>query len=236
MSIWECTLFIVCLIIKVTIQMQTSPKKTESLEKHYNIQFLRKPEIGILLAVKNTNFRMCKQNDLHRFADDRFTIWNSDNVTCVARLGLVHKRNFTSGEFYPTVEPNIKAITDIHFYLKQIDFFGCENQTERGIVARLSLITHLTRPFTVSDLHEHMSETEVHEFSRRSQKLREFGLVLVTLCPGHKKKSMYLLTQKARNVVLAWQKITEIIETARAGAQSFIYVRTAKNADHADYY
>lgn len=215
--------------------MQKSPTKTDPLEKHYNIQFLRKPEVGILIAVQNTNFRICRQNDLQRFANDRFAVWNSDNVACAARLGLVHKRNFTSGEFYPTIEPNIKAIKDILFYLGQINYFGSENQFDRSSIARMSLITHLTRPFAVSDLHDHMPEMEVHEFSRRAERLKDLGMIMISLCPGHKKKSMYLITQRMRNAVLAWQKITEIIDKARENAQPFLYIRTAMNADHADY-
>lgn len=215
--------------------MQTSLSKTDPLEKHYNIQFLRKPEVGILIAVQNTGFRICRQNDLQRFANDRFAIWNSDNVACAAKLGLVHKRNFTSGEFYPTVEPNKEAITKILFYLNQINYFGSENQFDRSSIARMSLITHLVRPFEVGDLHDHMVEAEVHEFSRRAQRLKDLGMIMISLCPGKKKKSKYLITQRMRNAVLAWQKITEIIDNARKDAQPFLYVRTAKSADRADY-
>ena len=215
--------------------MQKSPTKTDPLEKHYNIQFLRKPEVGILIAVQNTNFRICRQNDLQRFANDRFAVWNSDNVACTARLGLVHKRNFTSGEFYPTIEPNSKAIKDILFYLGQINYFGAENQFDRSSIARMSLITHLVKPFEVGELHDFMPEAEVHEFSRRAQRLKDLGMVMISLCPGMKKKSKYLITQRMRNAVLAWQKITEIIDVARKDAQPFLYIRTAMNADHADY-
>ena len=67
-----------------------------------------------------------------------------------------------------------------------------------------------------------------NSFKNVTRTMVEKGILLQTIKPGTATLRIYLVTQKARNAVLAWTKITEIIQKAQQEAEPFVCHRDGK--------
>ncbi len=192
------------------------------------IQFLRNTEVGVLKALQNNRYKITPIDILHRYDCDLYERWIPKTIDGLIPLGLVQKRYFTSGEHAATVEGNKVAIERIFFLLDQIKGFGAMTMSERSAVARIKDFIHLSRPFSQADVANMLDERSASSFKNVTCSLVEKGILLQTIKPGTATLRSYLVTQKARNVVLAWTHITEAINKAKQQATPFVCHRDGK--------
>ena len=203
-------------------------KSYKPLEPVAGLQFLRNTELGVLKALQNNRYKITPIDTLHRHDCDLYERWFPKTIDSLIPLGLVRKRYFSSGEYTTTVEGNKKAIEGIFFYLNQINSFGGLSMSERSAIVRVKDFVHLTTPFSQSDVTSMLGTVGANSFKNVTRTMVEKGILLQTIKPGTATLRIYLVTQKARNAVLAWTKITEIIQKAQQEAEPFVCHRDGK--------
>lgn len=208
--------------------MAFNEKSYKPLEPVAGLQFLRNTEVGALKALQNNRYKITPIDVLHRYDCDMYERWIPKTMDGLITLGLVKKRYFSSGEYTTTIEGNKVAIERIFFLLNQINSFGALSMSERSAVVRIKDFVHLSKPFSQSDVADMLDEREASSFKNVTRSMVEKGILLQTIKPGTSTLRSYLVTQKARNAVLAWTHITEAINKARSNAEPFVCHRDGK--------